>query len=180
MKSELAGRLIEKESASAAQEIHEIERVARQALREVREAVAGYRQQTLQGELESVRQILEAAGIAYTVEHIAGKLPPGVDAVLAWMVREGVTNVIRHSRARQCRIRIICEDGFVRAEVTNDGYAGSEGPTSRTGSGLTGLAERVAAHGGHFEAGPLTIECSRGFRLFVELPIQSCVVAEER
>ena len=180
LKSELAGRLIEKESASAAQEIHEIERVACQALREVREAVAGYRQQTLQGELESVRQILEAAGIAYTVEHIAGKLPPGVDAVLAWMVREGVTNVIGHSRARQCSIRITREDGIVRAEVTNDGYTAQKGSTSRTGSGLTGLAERVAAYGGRFEAGPHPAESGQEFRLFVELPIQGSGIEEEK
>jgi len=180
LKSELAGRLIEKESARAAQEIHEIERVARQALREVREAVAGYRQQTLQGELESARQILEAAGISNTVEHTAGELPPGVDAVLAWMVREGVTNVIRHSRAQQCSIRITREDGIVRAEVVNNGYTTQKGSKSGTGSGLTGLAERVAAHRGRFEAGPHPVESGEEFRVFVELPIHGNGIVEEK
>lgn len=84
LKSELAGRLLIQEPARASQEIHEVEEVARQTLREVREAVAGYRQPTLSGELDGARQMLSAAGIAYQVEYTAGALPPPTDAVLAW------------------------------------------------------------------------------------------------
>ena len=184
LKSELAGRLVEKEPARAVQEIHEVERVARQTLREVREAVAGYRQPKLSSELDGARQLLEAAGIECSVEHIAGDLPPATDAVLAWMVREGVTNVIRHSRARQCAIRLIRENGIVRVEVINDGdlqeLAG--GSQARTGSGLSGLSERVTSRGGRMEAGPVPSSNKESFRLWVELPIQNSTeeVQEER
>jgi len=197
LKSELAGRLVEKEPARAAEEIHDIERVARQTLREVREAVAGYRQPQLASELSGARQMLEAAGIECQIEHTAEALPPTTDTVLAWTVREGVTNVIRHSRARWCCIRVTCENGTIRAEVTNDGYRGQlqEQERARKGTGLAGLTERVTAHGGQIEAlpipltekashtsgvvspnkeaGPLRTAGKEGFRLWVELPLRS-------
>ena len=183
LKSELAGRLIETAPARAAAEIQDVERVARQTLREVREAVAGYRQPALQSELDGARQLLDVAGIACSIEYTAGALPPATDAVLAWAVREGVTNVIRHSRARQCRIRVAGADGTVHAEVINDGDhdQGQEGKgaSRQSGSGLTGLAERVTAQGGHLEAGPLLAEGSERFRLWVELPIRRNTTVEE-
>jgi len=119
LKSELAGRLVAKESTRAAQEIREIELAARQTLREVREAVAGYRQPRLLSELDSARQLLQAAGIECSIEQAAGELPPSIDAVLAWTVREGVTNVIRHSKARRCFIWLTRENGTVHAEIIN-------------------------------------------------------------
>jgi len=183
LKSELAGRLVEAAPARAAAEIQEVERVARQTLREVREAVAGYRQPTLRSELDGARQLLEAAGIACQIEHTAGALPPATDAVLAWAVREAVTNVIRHSRARRCRIQISGADGTVHTEVINDGHReygqDREGAHGRTGSGLAGLAERVMAQGGQLEAGPLPAEGTQSFRLWVELPIRSSGAAEQ-
>src|SRR5919107_6380321 len=93
LKSELAGRLLPAAPYKAAAEVRDIEGVARNALREVREAVAGYRQPTLDEELASAQQILEAAGIACQIERSVGVLPNDVDAVLAWTVREGTTNV---------------------------------------------------------------------------------------
>jgi two-component system sensor histidine kinase DesK len=183
LKSELAGRLVEAAPARAGAEIQEVERVARQTLREVREAVAGYRQPALQSELDGARQLLDAAGIAWTIEHTAGALPPATDAVVAWVVREGVTNVIRHSRARRCHIQITGVDGTVHAEVINDGYRDygqdQEGARRRSGSGLAGLAERVTAHGGQLEAGPLPAEGTQSFRLWVELPIRRSAATEE-
>ena len=175
LKSELAGRLIEKEPTQAAQEIQEVERVARQALREVREAVAGYRQPTLSSELDGARQMLEAAGITCIVEHAVEALPPALDAVLAWTIREGVTNVIRHSRARQCVIRVTSDNGKVSAEVINDGYQEPEQGRAQAemGSGLSGLSERVTAQGGHMEAGPLLSTGNPIFRLWIELPVKS-------
>ncbi len=172
LKSELAGRLLEKDPLAAAKEIQEVEREARQALHEVREAVAGYRQQTLQGELQAARQILEAAGIACSIDYDAGMFSPGVDNVLGWVVREGVTNVIRHSRAQRCLIRIISTDRYARAEVSNDGYPGESHKSDKRGSGLSGLAERVAKLGGHLEAAPRSLNGSPGFRLFVEVPVE--------
>jgi two-component system, NarL family, sensor histidine kinase DesK len=174
LKSELAGRLVEKEPARAAQEIHEVEHVARQSLREVREAVAGYRQPRLVSELDGARQLLEAAGIGCQIEYTAGLLPATTDAVLAWAVREGVTNVIRHSsRAHRCTIRVTCEAGCARAELINDSGRGRpEHATQRDiGSGLAGLTERVRAAGGQMEAGPVPTAGAAGFRLWVELPV---------
>lgn len=170
LKSELAGRLLERDPRSATHEILEVERVARQALREVREVVAGYRQRTLRSELDGARQILEAAGVACTIEWTARTLSPAIDTVLAWAVREGVTNVIRHSRAGHCSIRITSTDDFTRAEVSNDGYLQGSSSTSRNSSGLSGLAERVAELGGHIEAGPQAMTGGPGFRLWVEIP----------
>src|SRR5262245_56067126 len=173
LKSELAGRLVESAPARAAAEIQEVERVARQTLREVREAVAGYRQPQLASELEAARQLLEAAGVECRIEQSAGALPPALDAVLAWTVREGVTNVIRHSRAHHCTIRVSCVAAGVRAEVTDDGER--RGPQHVTmheaGSGLAGLSERVRAIGGQVEAGPLQAADTGGFRRGVELPM---------
>jgi two-component system, NarL family, sensor histidine kinase DesK len=173
LKSELAGRLLEAAPARAAAEIQEVERVARQTLREVREAVAGYRQPELVSELDGARQLLEAAGIAYRIEHSAGALPPALDAVLAWTVREGATNVIRHSRARHCTISVTCDAGSVRAEIINDGERSKHQNVMlhESGSGLAGLTERVRAYGGRAEAGPLQSAGTDGFRLWVELPI---------
>jgi two-component system, NarL family, sensor histidine kinase DesK len=173
LKSELAGRLLETDPTRAVQEINEVEREARRAGREVRAAVAGYRQPTLGSELEAARQILAAAGIACAVEHTAGDLPTATDGVLAWAVREGVTNVVRHSRAQFCTIRITRVDSTVCAEVINDGFR-EQGPAGsrQTGSGLAGLTERVRGQGGQLEAGPVSTEGEPGFRLRVELPIR--------
>jgi two-component system, NarL family, sensor histidine kinase DesK len=190
LKSELAGHLIAQEPARAAQEMHEVERTARQTLREVREAVEGYRLPRLASELDGARQVLEAAGIACETEDTAGGLPMATEALLAWVVREGVTNVIRHSRARRCTVRVTRQNGLVRAEVVND--SGIEHPQAIapppepervvpalrlvTGSGLAGLAERAAAQGGHLEVGPLPplpslpTAGAPGFRLCVEVP----------
>jgi len=171
LKSELAGRLVERDPAQAVREVAEIEGVSRQALREVRQAISGYRRQTLAGELDGARQILEAAGIAYTIENAAGGLPSEVEAVLARTVREGATNVIRHSQARQCLIRIDSREGMICAEVINDGYPEGDEPVHESGSGLKGLARRVAEKGGKIEAGPFSIQNKPGFRLAVELPL---------
>ncbi len=106
LKSELARRLVAQHPKRAAQEIAEVESVARQTLREVREAVAGYQQPTLQSELEGARQLLEAAGIPYQAKETVLTLPGALDATLAWVVREGITNVVRHSRARRCPLAL--------------------------------------------------------------------------
>ena len=172
LKSELARRLLPAtpETEKAAKEIRDIESTARKSLSEVREAVAGYRQPTLDGELRGAREILEAAGISWWIENTAGVLPKSADAVLAWAVREGVTNVIRHSRATRCEIRLARDSEEVRAEIRDDGHGfppAHEG--SAVGSGLSGLAERVARSGGDFEAGPVP---EGGFRLRVSLPLR--------
>jgi two-component system, NarL family, sensor histidine kinase DesK len=150
LKSELAGRLLPTAPEKAATEVHDIEGVARQALREVREAVA----------------------IACRIENHAGVLPRAVDAVLAWTVREGTTNVIRHSRATHCRIVLAREGEEVYAEITDDGRSYREENGDDSGSGLSGLTERVATFAGRVEAVSLP---DGGFRLRVGLPTRSDV-----
>jgi len=168
LKGELAARLLPSSPEKAATEVRDIEGVTRQALREVREAVAGYRRPTLDEELRSAREMLEAAGISCRIEAGADVLPGATDAVLAWAVREGVTNVIRHSRAKHCEIRVTRRDEELRAQITDDGQGPSpERDGASAGSGLSGLAERVAASGGALEAKPLT---GGGFCLYVSLP----------
>ncbi len=165
LKSELAGRLIKTTPGLAAHEIADIEKVARDALREVREAVTGYRQPTLAAELAGAHEALTAAGIDYRIEQDHVPLPPAVEAVMAWTVREGVTNVMRHSQAKRCSVRIINKDGRATVEVIDDGRGGMPKP----GSGLRGLEERVREGGGTLTAGPLPHE---GFRLRVMLPVR--------
>jgi two-component system, NarL family, sensor histidine kinase DesK len=172
LKSELAGRLLPTAPEKAATEIHDIEGVARQALREVREAVAGYRRPTLDEELAGASEMLQAAGISCLIENQTGVLPKAVDAVLAWAVREGTTNVIRHSRAKHCRIVLARENEEISAEITDDGGGYQKESGEDSGSGLSGLAERVATFAGRVETDSLP---DGGFRLRVVLPARSAV-----
>jgi two-component system sensor histidine kinase DesK len=181
LKSELASRLIDRAPAQAALEIQAVEGLARQTLREVREAVAGYRQPELRRELDSARELLAAAGIDGTVEHTAGALPPAIDAMLAWAIREGVTNVIRHSRARRCLIQVMRGDGLVCAEIVNDGAhgRGQEDADHKHGTGLAGLAERAGTLGGRITAELYRHDGQLGFRLRVALPLRGAVAGQE-
>jgi two-component system, NarL family, sensor histidine kinase DesK len=172
LKSELAGRLLPAAPEKVATEIHDIEGVARQALREVREAVAGYRRPTLDEELAGASEMLEVAGISCLIENKTGVLPKAVDAVLAWAVREGTTNVIRHSRAKHCRIVLARENEEIYAEITDDGGGYEKESGEDSGSGLSGLAERVATFAGRVEIDSLP---DGGFRLRVVLPARSAV-----
>lgn len=184
LKSELARRLVGVAPERAATEIADVEQVARQALQDAREAVAGYRQPSLAGELAGAREMLAAAGIAYRFEgneRASRGLPSALDAALAWTVREGVTNVIRHSHARSCTIGMVQDPGEVSIEIADDGAgksaASSAGaPANRThGNGLRGLAERVAALGGQCDSGP---DAEGGFRLRVRLPLERGAAGE--
>ncbi len=196
LKAELAGRVIGPDPDRAAREIAELELVARQSLSDVREAVAGFRQPDLAGELAAARQLLDAAGIASDISaDDAGDLPQAVDAALAWAVREGATNVVRHSKATHVAIRVSSGAGTAMAEVSDNGPAAAElgspastpdaltialttGPAGRAvrrarpafaGSGLAGLAERVRSLGGDLAAGAVE---PQGFLLRVVVPLR--------
>jgi two-component system sensor histidine kinase DesK len=164
LKSQLAGRLVGHEPHRAATEVAEIERISRDALREVREAVAGYRKMTLHDELNGAHTALLAAGIETTIERVDVAFSPETEAILAWAVREATTNVISHSGARHCEIRIKAGLTTADVEVLDDGAGRKD--HSGGGSGLAGLAERVGPHG--------RVEASRrsegGFRLHVTVP----------
>lgn len=169
LKSELAGRLLTVSPERAAAEIGDVERVARTALQEVREAVAGYRQPSLAGELAAAREILTAAGIVHRFEgdeSASRGLPSAVDAALAWAVREGITNVIRHSGARSCTIHMMRDPDSVSVEIHDDGKGAADATTA--GNGLRGLAERVEMLGGRYAFGPRT---EGGFRVYVRVPL---------
>jgi two-component system sensor histidine kinase DesK len=176
LKSELARRLVISSPERAASEIGDIEHAARQALQEVREAVTGYRQPTLASELHDAQGLLGAAGISISYdldESLVSALPAPVEVVLSWAVREGVTNIIRHSRAHRCSIRVAKQQQEIQVEIADDGPLAVPEQLADTtvgtgGNGLRGLAERVEALGGRCEAGP----CGGGFRLAVVIPIE--------
>jgi two-component system sensor histidine kinase DesK len=164
LKGEVATQLMESRPDRAAAEVRELVGVAREALREVREAIGGYRQPTLATELAAARAALAAAGIELGVDERVGALTGPVEAVLAWTLREAVTNVARHSRARRCTILLSRDGEVIRAEVLDDGPAG---PPPVPGNGLQGVKERALALGGRLD---LDRPPSGGFRLLLTLP----------
>lgn len=178
VKSELARRLVATHAEQAMAEIADIESVSRRALLDVRAAVSGYRQISVARELESSREILAAAQIGFDAASSLdgssiGGLSPRAESVLAWTVREGVTNVVRHGHARRCAIRLERVASGVRCEIRNDrrdarpGHEARAMADSRFGNGLSGLSERVRALGGRMEAASLA---DGGFLLAVTLP----------
>ncbi|MGC4748441.1 sensor histidine kinase [Micromonospora sp. DT201] len=137
IKAELAGRLIEVDTERAAVEVAEVEALARAALSDVRQTVGAYREVTLAAELAGARTALAAAGMAADLPDEVPALPDEWDRLFGWAVREGVTNVVRHSGARCCTIRVRSD----RVEVSDDG----RGPSvpDAAGHGLVGLRERA-------------------------------------
>ncbi len=163
LKSELAGRLVERDPARARAELADVEEAARRALAEVRDAVSGYRTVSLAQALAEARSALSAAGITLRAPAPGAELPGTVDAVLGWVVREATTNVLRHSAARTMTVDLQIGDDEAVLTVTDDG----RGTTAPRGAGLSGLAERVEALGGRLETGPGR---GGGFRLAAALP----------
>jgi two-component system sensor histidine kinase DesK len=225
VKSEAVRRLVHHDADAAARESGDIELVSRQALAEVREAVTNYRERSLEDELEGARLALTAAGIEATIHQTGERLPDTVESVLGWTVREGVTNVVRHSNGQHCEIDVRRVDGAAVLQICDDGHPGRDagvrvsagsggteaaagvggtaagvgaggaagagtnstggaggavpvegagdqgsGPGApRSGSGLRGLAERLAAAHGRLEAGRRP---DGGFRLTVSVPLE--------
>ncbi len=148
LKGELAERLVGVDDASARAQAAEVAELARTALRDTREVVHGYRHSDLAKELDNAREILEAAGIATTVDGAAGTVAPPLQPLFGALVREGATNILRHSRAVRCEMTID-RDG-TRVVVRNDG---SRTAGDGTGTGIEGLRERFAVLGGCVDAG---------------------------
>ena len=151
VKSELAARLVKLAPERAEAELADIQRLVREALVDVRGAVSGYREMSLSNELASARSALDAAGIEADVPVTGEVVDPQRQQLFAWIVREGVTNVVRHSAAKHCWIRL--DRGAV--EITDDGNGPTAGPTavSERGHGLQGLRERLDAAGGALSVG---------------------------
>ncbi|SDP10913.1 two-component system, NarL family, sensor histidine kinase DesK [Pedococcus dokdonensis] len=157
VKAELAARLLEVSPERARVEVADLERLARDALADVRQAVAGFREMSLPAELARARSSLAAAGIEADLPTAADAVPSHLRELCAWTLREGVTNVIRHSSATTCRVSLD-EQGIT---VTDDGVGVQPGSP---GTGLIGLQERAEAAGAHLVAGPLS---PRGYQLAV-------------
>jgi two-component system, NarL family, sensor histidine kinase DesK len=164
LKSEVAARLADRDPGQSLQEVKDIESVARQALTDVRGAVSGYRQRSLSDELDNARDVFAAAAIELTVRTSGTPLPDVLDGLFGWAVREGVTNVVRHSRATTCRITVTYRAAVATLEVVDDGVGS---PALENGNGLDGLTERVAEAGGEVEA---ATRPDGGFRLLVRAP----------
>ena len=160
LKAELAGRLLADGPPAAAREVAELEQVARTALGEVRDAVSGYRQPTLDGELAGARMALSAAGIQADVQESRVSLDPAVEAVLAWAVREGATNVIRHSGARHCTFKVSASLTDAGVEVIDDGH-GATDQRQRCRRGRGGRGGAVPAVGAGVRAGGAGGRCRR-------------------
>jgi two-component system sensor histidine kinase DesK len=157
LKSELARHHVPSEPERAQAEIAEVESTARSTLHEVREAVAGYRKPDLSRELRLAAEVLSAAGIQVRDacdRRLVDQLPAAVNEALAWAVREGVTNVIRHSRAKTCIIGLGSREGALVMEIADDGSGGASAGAGAQGkgNGLRGLRERFAGLGGACEA----------------------------
>jgi len=147
VKAELAGKLIDADPDRARAEIADLERLSRDALADVRRAVTGFREVTLSGELARAREALRAADIRAELPTATDDVPSDLREVFAWTIREGVTNVIRHSRARTCTIEITSVSVTVRDDGVGAGIGGVRG------NGLIGLRERAFAAGIEVVAG---------------------------
>jgi two-component system, NarL family, sensor histidine kinase DesK len=161
VKAELAGKLIQANPTRAAAEVADVESLARAALADVRAAVAGYRELSLAGELVSARTALQAAEVKADLPTTVDEVPEENRELFAWVVREGVTNVVRHSGAKRCTIRITA----TQIEVLDDG----KGPTpggGASGHGLVGLRERADQAGASVQVGQAP---GGGFRLAVRV-----------
>ncbi len=164
LKSELAGKLIDRDSQAARKEIGEVEQISRQALSDVRDAIRGYRSQGLVAELAQAKTTLETAGVIVQCDAATTvKLPAVQESVLSLAVREAVTNVVRHARARTCRMRLEQQNGSCRLEIQDDGCGASNGE----GNGLRGMRERVEMLGG-----TLSRSTEAGTTLTITLPLK--------
>lgn len=161
LKSELASKLAERDPARAAAEIREVERISRDALSEVRAAVSGYRGSGLKAELARAKVALDAAGVRLSVTGPLPDLPTSTEASAAMLLREAVTNVIRHAHAREVEVTLTRTGRGHRLVIRDDGVGGD----SPEGSGLTGMRERLRAIGGS-----LTRDGTRGTTLTADLP----------
>ena len=163
VKAELASRLSGKGDPSAAGELADVQRLARQAVRDVREAITAAYSPSVGAELAAAESALRTAGIEACIDNRAPSIDPAHESTIAWAIREGVTNVVKHSGARTSWIALEAAEEFTALDIEDDGR-GAVGAGS--GAGLDGLAERVHALGGTLEVGPGE---ARGFRLRVRL-----------
>jgi two-component system sensor histidine kinase DesK len=171
LKSELAGKLIDRDPGRAGKEIREVEQISRQALSEVRDAIRGYRTGGLAAELAHAKATLETAGVTVQCDAATSvQLPAIEESVLSLAVREGVTNVVRHARASNCRLHVAQQNGSCRLEIADDG----QGFYTLEGNGLRGMRERVEMLGGTLERANRS-----GTTLIITLPLRDLPVQHQ-
>jgi len=171
LKSELAGKLIDRDPERAGREIREVEQISRQALSDVRDAIRGYCSKGLAAELAQAKTTLETAGLTVQCDAASTvQLPAIQESVLSLAVREAVTNVMRHAQATTCRMRLEQQNGNCRLEIQDDG----RGISSAEGNGLRGMRERVEMLGG-------TLQRSNGSgtTLTITLPLKAALAQTE-
>ncbi|MFD8704507.1 sensor histidine kinase [Kitasatospora sp. NPDC059648] len=170
LKSELAVQLARRGRPEAAEQMAEVQKIAQESQREVRDVIRGYRTADLHAEAIGARAVLRAADVRCEIDlgEEADRLPPPVQSVLGWVIREATTNVLRHSEAAHCLIRLRQQDGRAVLELENDGVPAAPLPSQGGGTGLRGLRERLAAHDGELTvptAAPGT------FRMLATVPL---------
>ena len=194
VKSEAVRRLIHRDLDAALVQVGDIESVGRQALTEIREAVTGYREGSLATELDRARSALQAAGIEPVVRQSGPPLAAQTEALLGWVIREAVTNAVRHSGATRCEITVDGSSERVHARIADNGHGVTSAPPpplpgigsgGSGGTGLKGLAERLAAASGSLEAGPgpgpgpgAGAGARSGFVVTAELPVEPAEFVE--
>jgi two-component system, NarL family, sensor histidine kinase DesK len=171
LKSELAGKLIDRDPQRAAREIREVEETSRQALSDVRDAIRGYRSHGLLAELARAKSTLETAGLTVECDAAASvNIPAMQESILSLAVREAVTNIVRHAHARTCRMRLEQQNGSCRLQISDDG----RGCNGNEGNGLRGMRERVEMVGGTLQR----IGAS-GTTVTITLPLKAPVMQTE-
>jgi two-component system sensor histidine kinase DesK len=164
LKSELASKLIERDPERAKNEIRDVENISRDALADVRHAIRGYRAKGLSEEMARARATLETAGVRFDCEAKEIGLSPAQESVLALVMREAVTNVVRHAEARTCKVELQRVNGDCMLQIEDDGRGGIQ----IEGNGIRGMRERIEALGGHVER-----STGQGTRLKITLPLKA-------
>jgi two-component system sensor histidine kinase DesK len=168
LKSELTHRLALKDPERAQEELTEVLDISRRALADVRSVARGYRELSLEAEAASARSVLTAADVVVRMDLRYSNLPAQVRTLLAIVLREGVTNVLRHSKAERCEITIREDAGRVEMDILNDGVPNAPAEQDpNSGSGIRNLSSRVTALGGRLTTG---IEPDGRFRLHATIP----------
>jgi two-component system sensor histidine kinase DesK len=162
VKSTLAGKLIDKHPEKAKDEIADIEKASRDAMAEIRSTLRGYSTYKLDEEIQRAKSTLATAGIRAESNTAEVSMSPAQESVVALIMREAVTNVVRHSHARTCRLKLAAENGSCVLSVEDDGLGGIHSE----GNGLRGMRERIEALGG-----TVVRDTTTGTRLRFEFPL---------
>jgi two-component system sensor histidine kinase DesK len=168
LKAELARRIFPTDPARALREIGDIEHIARQGLQEMRSAINGYHAGDIGAELDRVEALLRAAGITVTRQGEPLDMPPAYERVLALIAREAVTNILRHSQAKACRLAVFRANGAICLDIADDGLGG----TLAEGLGMRSIRTRAEALGGSAKW-----NSAAGTRLSVSLPLSPAAVS---